>query len=177
MEISGYGVTLRRLTHDKIEMLRQWRNDPKIQRFMAFRDHITPEMQENWFQSINNDNNFYFIIEFEGKEIGMTNLKDIDYERGTGESGIFIYVDEYLNSDVSFRCALCLGDWFYYDLNLSTSLAHICCDNKRAIEYNKFLEFKLLDGQDGVYKQLYVQTKDGYAKSANKIKRILHLTK
>ena len=44
--IEGYGVKLKRLTHDKIELLRQWRNDPKIQQYMIYREEITPEMQE-----------------------------------------------------------------------------------------------------------------------------------
>ena len=29
---------------------------------MEYKDYITPEMQSAWFRKINNDNNFYFII-------------------------------------------------------------------------------------------------------------------
>lgn len=94
--LEGYGVKLKRLTHDKIELLRQWRNDPKIQQYMIYRETITPEMQEKWFQKINNDHNFYFIIEYEGKEIGCVNIKDVDYEKKCGEPGIFIYDDRYI---------------------------------------------------------------------------------
>ena len=94
LTLTGYGVTLRRLTHDKIEKLRQWRNDPKIQQYMNYREYITSEMQERWFQTINNDNNLYFIIEYEGKEVGIINIKDIDYENKRGERGIFIYDDD-----------------------------------------------------------------------------------
>lgn len=173
MEITNYGITLRRLTHDKIEMVRNWRNDPKIQRFMEFRDYITPEMQEKWFDRINNDNNYYFIIVFRGKEIGLTNIKDIDYEEGTGEAGLFIYDDEYLNSDISFRSALCMGELFYYDLKLKTSLAHVCRDNKRAIQYNKFLGYQITDNQENEYNQLYFQTKEAFEKSAAIIKHLI----
>lgn len=173
MEISNYGITLRRLTRDKIEMVRNWRNDPKIQRFMEFRDYITPEMQQKWFDRINNDNNYYFIIVFRGKEIGLTNTKDIDYKKGTGEAGLFIYEDEYLNSDISFRSALCMGELFYYDLKLKISLAHICRDNKRAIQYNKFLGYKITDNQENIYNQLYFQTQEAFEKSAAKIKHLI----
>lgn len=173
MEINNYGITLRRLTRDKIEMVRNWRNDPKIQRFMEFRDYITPEMQQKWFDRINNDNNYYFIIVFRGKEIGLTNIKDIDYEKGTGEGGIFIYDDEYLNSDISFRCAMCTGDFIFYTLKLKLSLAHICRDNKRAIQYNKLLGLKLAENQENNYNQLYTLNKEDFEKSAAKIKRLL----
>ena len=37
-----YGITLKRLTVDKIELVRNWRNDPKISQYMEFRDYITP---------------------------------------------------------------------------------------------------------------------------------------
>ncbi len=40
--LENYGVRLKRLTHDKIELLRQWRNDPKIQQYMFYREYITP---------------------------------------------------------------------------------------------------------------------------------------
>ena len=100
MKITNYGVTLSRLTEDKIELVRNWRNDPKIAQYMEFKEHITPEMQLNWFKKINNENNYFFIIEFEGKEIGLINVKDIHYSEKVGEGGIFIYDDNYLNSDI-----------------------------------------------------------------------------
>ena len=85
MILEGYGVKLYRLTEEKIELLRRWRNDPKIQQYMGYREHITSEMQKAWFERINNDNNYYFIIEYEGKEIGCINIKDIDYVKKTCE--------------------------------------------------------------------------------------------
>ena len=56
--IKKYGVTLEKLTHQKIEIVRQWRNDPKIDKYMEFHEEITPQMQENWFNRINNDTCF-----------------------------------------------------------------------------------------------------------------------
>ena len=49
MFFEKYGVKLERLTADKIELVRNWRNDPKISQYMEFRDHITAEMQKKWF--------------------------------------------------------------------------------------------------------------------------------
>ena len=116
MQLKKYDVVLTRLTHDKIEMVRNWRNHPKIAKFMEYKEYITPEMQETWFNKINNEHNYYFIIEFEGKEIGLINMRNIDYEKGQGEGGIFIFDDEYLNSDVSFRASLCQADFCFVTL-------------------------------------------------------------
>ena len=150
MEISGYGVTLRRLTEDKIEMVRNWRNDPKIQQYMEFRDYITPEMQKKWFERINNDNNYYFIIVYEGKEIGLINIRDIDYETKDGEPGIFIYDDEYLNTDVPMRASFCMADFVWNTLKLEKMHIHVLRNNRRAVTMNKTFGYKLAEGQENV---------------------------
>ena len=81
MIIKKFGITFKRLEKNDIELLRQWRNAPSISQYMEYREHITPEMQEEWFESVNNNNNLYFIIEYKGKKIGPTNGKDIDWEK------------------------------------------------------------------------------------------------
>lgn len=174
MKISKYDITLTRLTEDKLEMVRNWRNDPKISQYMEFKDYITPEMQINWFHKINNDNNYYFIIEFDGKEIGLSNLRDIDYKKGVGEGGIFIYDDDYLNSTVSFQAILCLNDFGFENLNLKQMLAHIRQDNKRAIKYNLILGYVKQPGQEDILNQLYTLSADDYFKARNKIIKFLH---
>jgi len=160
--IEKYNVTLMRLTEDKIEMVRKWRNDPKIVQYMNYKEYITPEMQQKWFQRINNNNNYFFIIIYDKKEIGLINIRDIDYEKKEGEGGIFIYDDEYLDSDVPFRAALCLTDFCFEELCLKKIKAHILNNNKRAIEFNTFLGFKIAENQENVKNQLYTLIPDDY---------------
>ena len=162
MKLTKFGIILNRVTKDKIELIRNWRNDPKISKFMEFQDHITSEMQELWFERINNDNNYFFLIEFEGQEIGMINIKDIDTLQKEGEGGIFIYNEDYLNSDISFRSSLCIMDFIFESLKLKTVLAHIKKDNKRAITYNKLLGFKIANNQANILNQKYELKYDSY---------------
>ena len=61
--LTDYGVKLVQLTEDKIELVRQWRNSDKIKKYMEYRDYISPEMQQKWFNKISNTtNDFFFII-------------------------------------------------------------------------------------------------------------------
>lgn len=79
--IRDYGVELHQLTEDKIELVRNWRNSDKISRYMEYREYITIEMQKQWFTKINqSDNQFYFIIMVDGKEIGLINIKNVDWD-------------------------------------------------------------------------------------------------
>ena len=172
MKITNYGVTLVRLTEDKVELVRNWRNDPKIAQYMEFREFITPEMQLNWFHKIDNEQNYFFILEYEGKEVGLINVKDIDTEIGEGEAGIFIYDDEYLNSDLSFKSCLCLSEFCFDILQLKRMKAHILNDNKRAIQFNKFLGYKIAENQEGILNQLYYLTKEDFDLKKEKLIRL-----
>lgn len=158
-KLSRYGVTLHLLTHDKIELLRYWRNHPKIQQYMNFKEYITPEMQENWFKKIDaSGRDFYFIIETEGKEIGCINIQNVNIELGEGEPGIFIWDDDYLGTDIPARASMCLGHFIWDVLRLKRLCIHIMKDNKRAIRYNKLFGYKLEAGQETVENQKYILT-------------------
>ena len=155
-ELEGYGVTLRRLTHDKIEMLRQWRNDQKIQQHMFYREYITSEMQECWFANLDAHRNFYFIVEYDGKEIGLINVKNVDYEKRNGESGVFIYDDAYLNSDVAYKAHLVMFDYIYEVLKLEYTYSHMLSDNSRALRFAQYLGSDIVKTEGGtVYCELY----------------------
>lgn len=170
--LKKYGVILRRLTHDKIELVRRWRNDPKISQFMEYRDEITPEMQEKWFQKIDNNNNYYFLIEIDNKEIGLINVRDVDYENKQGEPGIFIWDDEYLNSTVSFQACLCLTDFCFEDLGMQKLIIHVLKDNKRAIEFNKVFGYKLASAQEDIYNQEYILEYSDYKRKRNILSKL-----
>lgn len=180
MEFSKYSVTLKRLTEDKIELVRQWRNDPKISQYMEYREHITAEMQKKWFAKVNNDQNYYFIICYKDREIGLTNVKNVDRDKGTGEGGIFIYEDSYLNTDVPFRVIFALNDFCFEELKLESMVAHIMSDNKRAIDFNVLLGYKKSEcSEDSVCKSdtaqklTYALGKNDYFKQRDRFAKVL----
>ena len=137
--LTNYGVTLRRLTHDKIEMVRQWRNDYKIASTMFYQQEITPKMQERWFANLDINRNFYFIVCYKDEEIGLINVKNIDFEKKNGESGVFIYEDKYLGTDVAYRAHLVMFDYVYQELHLAYTYSHMREDNPKATRFAQFL--------------------------------------
>lgn len=166
--LNKYGVTLKRLTHDKIELVRRWRNDPKISQYMEYREEITPEMQIEWFKKVDNDQNLFYLILFNSVEIGLINIKDIS--DGSGEGGVFIWDDHYLNSDISFRAHLALFDYFFSLNGNETIISHVLNDNLRAQRFTKFLGFTLDDNQNGVINQKYTLDKETYLSNKNRIR-------
>src|ERR1017187_6924180 len=108
MIIRKYGLLLRRLTEEDIEMVRVHRNSQKIAKNMFYQDTITQEMQTQWFVSINNPSNYFFIIEHNGKKVGLISGKAINFEERTLETGIMLWDDACLNTLVPASASLLL---------------------------------------------------------------------
>ncbi|GBU26652.1 hypothetical protein R84B8_00162 [Treponema sp. R8-4-B8] len=168
-----YDIILERLTLDKIELVRNWRNDPKISQYMDFKEYISPEMQLKWFNKINNDNNYYFIAVYNNENIGLVNIKDIDYDKKCGEPGIFIYEDKYMNTGIGIRMALCNTDFAFECLKLEYLSGHIMANNKRAIRFNKAFGYLIDEGQKDKEKQRYILTKERYLEYKEKMIKLL----
>ena len=169
MIIQKGNITFRKLVHDDIELVRKHRNSHDVSQFMEYREHITAEMQEKWFRSIDNHLNLYFIIEYKDQKIGLINGKDIDWENRSMETGIFIWDSKYLNTHIPLLAVLIFGELGIMTFGLK-AYAHILATNHRAKRYNKLLGFKLCEGQEGIENQLYVMTKESYVGKAKFIR-------
>lgn len=171
MELTNYGITLQRLTEDKIELVRNWRNDPKISSTMFFQDYITPEMQQKWFNRVK-DVDLYFIVVYQGEEIGLINVKDINPEKRTGETGVFIYEDKYLNTDIAYRAHLVMFDYIYIELNFLNTYSHIRKDNPRASRFIEFLGAICDETNSDESSRSYVLEKEKYLSNKNRVRFI-----
>jgi len=105
---------------------------------------------------VNNAFNYYFVIEFEGKKVGLINAKDYKPEMGFGEGGIFIGDQAYEHSFAAVYASLCLLNFVYYMLGtIEKSRIRILKSNTRAIQYNKLLGYEWIcdseDGQNAMY--------------------------
>jgi len=137
---------------------------------MEFREEITPEMQEKWFQSVNNKFNNYFLIEFNGEQVGMIYGADVRWEKGeTGNGGIFIWEGKWLETEIPLAASLMLTETSFL-LGLDKTFIKVLNDNSRAIAFNKNLGYELLPGEENNYNRKYVLTKDNYYKKAEKFR-------
>lgn len=162
--LEQYGVTLSRLTSQDLELVRYWRNQQDVARHMAYRTYITPQMQQEWFRSVNNPFNYYFIIGYDGKKTGLINAKDYNPTLEYGEGGIFIWDKDYLSSHVPVFSSLCLLNFALLKVKMfSRSRIRIMRQNERAIHYNKLLGYTLLPGQDNIENQVYELSTETYA--------------
>ena len=176
MILEGYGIVLKRLSENDIELIRKWRNSKHINQFMVYRDKISIEQQQKWFASINNIHNNYFVIEVEGKKIGLINGAQINWKKKeTGSGGIFIWEDDYWQTKVPIASSLLLTDTASF-MGLERTYVKVLKSNKNAISFNKMLGYEALPNQNEQGVESLVLETEKYVVQRNKLREMLFKT-
>ncbi|MGZ3865160.1 MAG: GNAT family N-acetyltransferase [Bacteroidia bacterium] len=176
MIVEQYGVKYIRVREEHIELIRYWRNQPFIRDTMQFREYITPEMQKAWFDKINNKYNYYFIIEVEGKKIGLINCKDTEPNTRIAEGGIFLWDKEFWGTPIPGFAALTMFQCVFEIFKSGdASMVTVAKSNVRALAFNRRLGYEV-NGEtpDGEFYKL-ILTKEMYDRTTSKLKRAAEL--
>ena len=150
MIVEKYGVQLKKITIDDIELIRTKRNTETISSKMIYRSYISPEQQLQWFESINNFNNFYYLIIYKQQPIGLINDRNLDWEYLTSEAGLFIWEDNYLKTIVPALATLTLIELGFEVFSWNKTTIKVLANNKEGLTYNKQIGFKATNQKDGV---------------------------
>lgn len=182
MIIKGKRVSLKLIQQEDIELIRNWCNSEDVNQFFIFPGYISKEQQKKWFEKVlTSGRDYFFLIIVDGEPIGLTEIKNIDWDRREGETGIFIAKDEYKKDLVSFEASYLIGKHFFETLNLRKAKIEILESNKRALRYNKALGFKevgkreeTIDGE--IYKVILLEiSQNEYNKMEKERERLLIL--
>jgi hypothetical protein len=112
------------------------RNRDDIRRRMHEQAYITSEQQDRWFSSINNQNNYFFLIFSEDSPVGVVQAKNVDYLSRTGEGGIYIWDARARSAGVGAKASLCLLDIAFLLVSMNTITAKVRTDNPVAQRHN-----------------------------------------
>lgn len=168
MIIETNGMQIERLQETDIELVRQWRNSSFVRQHMNYREHINPEMQLKWFRSIDNFNNFYFILRHKNLKVGLGDIKNVNWDERSGEAGVFIAKKTYLASFLPVVGALTLSELVFRIFKLERIYSQVRSDNKRAIKFNKLFGYKRVEGEEDKESQLYYLTANLFFKATRK---------
>jgi RimJ/RimL family protein N-acetyltransferase len=85
---------LREATDADVDMIRRWRNHPKVRATFIYTDEITPEGHARWWAAVSADpTRRVLIFQYEGIPAGVVTINDHDPVAGTAEWGFFLDVD------------------------------------------------------------------------------------
>ncbi len=164
------------LTGDDLEIVRQWRNSEPVRKQMEFQEEITPEMQREWFESMSAGHNYYAVIVYKGKKIGVSNIKNLDDTGKTGESGIFIADPDCLDTTVPVQVSLYGTDFCFEELGMERIYAKIAGDNVKARRLVTALGYEPVDEATPGRFRHYVLTKESYYKHREHLMDLLYGT-
>lgn len=179
MTIAGNGVLLREIEMKDLEMVRLWRNDPKISQFMLSQEQITPAQQQQWFDLCRQSSTqMHFVILYKDHPIGVANIKSVGHkplsESHAFEPGLYIYDDRYRGNFLSFCPALTLNDYCFEYLGCDRLTARVLKNNEAAIRFNKQLGYEVDVGRDDDEPLLKMSlTKELYDVHSAKIRRFI----
>ena len=169
MKIKKYGLELKEVEREDLELIRQYRNTDIIKNKMIHRQQITREQQLEWFKEIRTVNHYYFLIYKNDSAIGLINGKNIDFVNKTSEGGIFIW-NEDRNYEISITASIILNDWNFFINAFEKNYAQVLKSNKQAIAYNEFMGYKIAEriheNKEVVWME---QTREDYTQYRKKI--------
>lgn len=170
MLFSKYNLTLKKLEENEIEILRTWRNDPRVLKFMLSNNsYISKEEQKQWFNSIkNSQNSFYYMIYKDDLLLGYSAIKNIDYKTKIGEPGGII-------KELILAClkAFITYDFYFDELGILATYAYIKNSNTKSHNYAKSLGYKQDKSKNNGDFYYYTLNKDDYIAKRDRYLSIL----
>jgi len=150
MRFAKFGVTLERLEAEHLEMVRQWRNSAGVLPRMRFRAPIAQDDQTRWFDALDRRRNWYFVARVQDVPLGLFHIKEIDWERGCGESGGFVGDPKFIGRPEPGLATLALMDFAFLLLQLQSLEAQYYSGLPKVATFNRQLGYRVLsEGADG----------------------------
>jgi RimJ/RimL family protein N-acetyltransferase len=168
-----FGITFKPLSETNLEMVRIWRNSDDVRLFMQYHEIITPEQQQTWFQQLDKATNYYFVSYQNEIPFGVFNIKDVDFNIGIGEPGVFLISRHRWESDSSVRGSMAILKFAFEVLKLNILKSHVLKSNKKVLVYNQQMGFQINEKVDNdISYELLLSKEDFYAN-----KKIIRLLK
>ncbi len=173
MIIRKYGIELHRLKLGDIELVRKHRNSKYIRSKMFFQKIISKQEQLDWFHSINNNRNFYFIIKHKEEKVGLVHGRICSKDEEKAEGGIFLWDKKAMETHLPVAVSLCMADLTFSILKLKATVATVRDDNTRVIQYNQMLGYEISERLPGAHKVVMELNAAQYFEKTKKIRKAM----
>lgn len=149
-KFTRYGIQIAPLKLKDIEILRKWRNDPKISSLMLSQngEYITKEQQLKWYDSIKDKTDALYYMAFVNEiAVGYFCFQQIANKCAVpGE--ILVIPSQMDQARITFGAYCAVYDIAFDILGLKELKAYSKLENKRAIRMSKLLNFKITHQDD-----------------------------
>ena len=143
-------TSLRDFRPDDMEMIRQWRNLPKVADYM-YTDHvISPEEHAAWFaRALNTPACKYWIIVCDGEDVGVANLSEIDRINRRCYWGFYVVSPNVGGKSVGMQAEYAVLNYVFDDLKFEKLCCEVLSFNRGVIEMHRRFGFV----QEGLFRK------------------------
>jgi len=144
----GNNIVLEEIDRENINILRKWRNEPKVRKYFRAHKDISEDMQSEWYSSIGNNshpNHVYFQIMLCEHTatikniVGVCNLSYIDWHIRSAEAAI--YVAKSSGKGIGTEALQLMCRYGFDELNLHKIWCEIFDNNQKSLHLFKKIGF------------------------------------
>lgn len=124
-------LEFRELKETDLKKLQQWRVSPEVTKYLLTDPVITVEGQLQWYKGLKDA--LYWIINFEGVDIGYASLVKIDKKNRRGDPGMYIGNTEYRGRGLGKRIMRKIEKHAFETLDLHKLYGPVLSENYSAL--------------------------------------------
>ncbi len=170
LNLNNKEIVLKPLALADIELVRVWRNSPAILANMEYQLEISAAQQLKWFESLQNETCYYFIIWVNNVKVGLVHLNK--FENDTAHVGLFIGNPNFVGTGVSVGASVLILSFAFEELKLIKLFAKVKASNQIAINYNESLGFEFSNTLNDTFSQ-FIITQQKYFQKADYLKKLV----
>lgn len=136
-------VQLREMTQDDIELVRNWRNNPDVSKYMYTDNQITAEQQLKWFESVKDSPGYkYWVIWYNEKPIGVASLTGIDHHLSSCYWAFYLGDVSNQGAGIGSKIEFNVLDYVFNDLKLNKLRCEVMTFNDKVITMHEKFGFR-----------------------------------
>lgn len=133
-----------------LETIRKWRNSSEVGKYMYTDNVISSDQQKNWFEKISlEENSRYWMIEYQGKKLGLVYIIDIDTYNSKCYWGFYLGDTSIRGEGIGKKVEFKLLNYVFDNLELNKLCGEVLNFNKRVLEMHSKFGFK----EEGLLRQ------------------------
>jgi UDP-4-amino-4,6-dideoxy-N-acetyl-beta-L-altrosamine N-acetyltransferase len=146
-----FGLEFERLNSTNYHKILNWRNQEFVRSNMISKDIITDEMHKIWFDKLDENSNYIFIVSKNGSPFGVFSISSINFTDSCGETGSYLVSEDFQYTGLSVIAGYGLAEIAFKHIKLEKLYCRVLKDNKNALKLNINQGFKIDSERDRYY--------------------------
>lgn len=131
------------LSEKHLEMVRNWRNSPEVNRYMYTEHFISEQEQKEWFAQINAcPTSKYWIIEYENKPLGVVSISEISLTYDSCFWAFYLGDSSVRGAGIGAKVEFTMLNYVFETLKLNKLRCEVLISNQQVISMHEKFGFR-----------------------------------